>query len=366
MRAGHWGRGSSASVLLPIFRAMAARPRWWHQLQASKDEVRLAVDLYNRIGQERQLEAFVVHMSLGWLKMIQAKYEKEGKKRDLYVLRKRRRQRTADGDWLMKPLSALLEETYPGSDPIRLNVEFFLGLRHKIEHRYDHDVAALIAGKTQALVLNYEKEIVRLFGGDEGLAEELRLPLFISSITEDAVEAIKQVRSRVPRAVLEYVQDQDAAIDPSIATDNAYDFRLYLIPQTSSASEADTAMTFVRLDELDEEQREKVEAAMTIIREKQVPVSNFGALLPSQVVKRVETEGQIGFSMSDHTKCWQYFEVRPFEGGEHPERTKEQFCRWDSTFKRYVYTEAWVKYLLRKLGDPDLHREILGRDAKPQ
>lgn len=149
---------------------MAARPKWWHQLQASKDEVRLAVDLYNRVGQERQLEAFVVHMSLGWLKMLQARYLKEGRQRALYPLRSGRRQRTRDGDWLMKPLSELLQESYDSSDPIRLNVEFFIGLRHKIEHRFDQDVAALVAGKTQAFVLNYEKEVERYFGTEECLA----------------------------------------------------------------------------------------------------------------------------------------------------------------------------------------------------
>ncbi len=133
---------------------MPARRRWWHQLQASKDEVRLAVDLYNRVGQERQLEAFVVHMSIGWLKMLQARYEKDGGRRALYELDARgRRQRTRQGDGVMKPLSVLLGETYADNDPIRHNVEFFLGLRHKIEHRYDRDIASLVVGKTQALVL---------------------------------------------------------------------------------------------------------------------------------------------------------------------------------------------------------------------
>ena len=101
---------------------MPARRRWWHQLQASKDEVRLAVDLYNRVGQERQLEAFVVHMSIGWLKMLQARYEKDGGRRTLYELDARgRRQRIRQGDWVMKPLSALLGETYADNDPIRHN-----------------------------------------------------------------------------------------------------------------------------------------------------------------------------------------------------------------------------------------------------
>jgi hypothetical protein len=344
---------------------MAARPKWWHQLQASKDEVRLAVDLYNRVGQERQLEAFVVHMSLGWLKLIQARYQKDGKQRALYQLRKGRRQRTRDGDWLMKSLSDLLGESYPKADPIRLNVEFFLGLRHKIEHRYDHDVAALVAGKTQAFVLNYERELEKHFGGQECLGNELRLPIFVSSITDDAVEAIKQVRTRVPRPVLDYVQDADAAVDPALAADNAYDFRLYLIPHTGPPSEADAAMTFVRLEDLDDEQRAQVDAAMTIIREKQVPVSNLGSLLPNQVVERVKDQTSIRFNMSDHTRCWQRFEVRPPANSPDPQNTKPQFCRWDQAFERWVYTEAWVDYLVRKLGDDDLHREILRRDPQP-
>jgi len=59
-------------------RSMARRPQWWHRLQASKGEVRLAVDLYNRSGYERQLEAFIIHMTLGWLKLLQAHIEQQG------------------------------------------------------------------------------------------------------------------------------------------------------------------------------------------------------------------------------------------------------------------------------------------------
>jgi len=230
---------------------MPARRRRWHQLQASKDEVRLAVDLYNRVGQERQLEAFVVHMSIGWLKMLQARYEQDGGRRALYELDARgRRERTRQGDGVMKPLSALLGEAYADNDPIRHNVEFFLGLRHKIEHRYDRDIASLVVGETQALVLNSERELVEHFGAGEGLANELRIPIFLSSITEDAVEALHEIRTRVPRAVLDYVQDYDAALDPEIAGDDAYDFRVYLIPKLGPKTEADIAMTFVRLEKL--------------------------------------------------------------------------------------------------------------------
>jgi hypothetical protein len=157
---------------------MAPRPRWWHQLQASKKEVVLAVDLYNRWGQERQLEAFIVHMSIGWLKLLQARAERDGD--DLFARDpKGRRIRAQDGEWVHKPLKTLAEEFFPDKDPRLVNLLFFVGLRNKIEHRYERDIASLVAGRTQALLLNYETTLVDLFGVSEALSSQLRFPLFL-------------------------------------------------------------------------------------------------------------------------------------------------------------------------------------------
>ncbi len=303
-------------------------------------------------------------MSLAWLKLLQAHYDKDGREKDLYKLSGGRRKRTTEGDWLMKPLQTLLSETYAETDPIRGNVEFFLGLRHKIEHRHDRDVAALVAGKVQAIVLNYERELVRMFGVEEGLAAELRFPVFIGSITGDAVESLKSIRARAPKPLVDYIEDFDAALDPETAGSDAYEFRVVLIPQVGPRSEADVAMTFAKLDELDAEQRDQVENALTIIREKQVPVANLGSLLPAQVRDQVSSQTKQRFTTHDHTSCWRHYKVRPARGAAEPQRTKPEFCRWDSTFERYTYTEAWVKYLVRKLSDPVEHRAVLKREPE--
>ncbi len=119
---------------------MAPRPRWWHQLQASKNEALLAVDLYNRSGNERQLEAFIVHMSLAWLRLMQAKVEKDGG--NLFIRDRRgRRVRHEDGGWKYKPLNSLTDEQFAENDPRRVNLTFFTGLRNIIEHRYERDIA---------------------------------------------------------------------------------------------------------------------------------------------------------------------------------------------------------------------------------
>lgn len=330
---------------------MARRPRWWHQLQASKQEASLAVDLYNRSGHDRHLEAFIVHMTIAWTKLFQAVYERDG--HDVYIRDNRgRRQRGRDSEWITKPLHKLMDEQFTSHDPRRVNLDFFIGLRNKIEHRYDRDVAALVAGKTQALVFNYEQTLVGHFDPREGLSESLRFPLFLSTITDDAVQAIKRVRARLPKAVLDYVQDFDAGLDPDISGDPTYEFRIALIPQTGPKSEADVAMTFVRLDELNDDQRAKVEQALTIVREKQVSVSDLGNLLPAQVCDRVEAAIKIRFSPSyHHANACRHYQIQPPRGSEHPERTKGEFCRWNAAFGRYVYTEAWVGFLSRRLRD---------------
>jgi Protein of unknown function (DUF3644) len=339
---------------------MPPRPVWWHQLQSSKQEALLAVDLYNRSGHERHLEAFIVHMTIAWTKLLQAVYERDGS--DVYLRDKRgRRQRGKDAAWLTKPLHRLMEEQFGVSDPRRVNLDFFIGLRNRIEHRHDQDVAALVGGTTQALVLNYERTLVAHFDVGEGLAGSLHFPLFLSTITEDAVQAIKQVRARLPKAVLDYVQDFDAGLDPDVARDQAYEFRIALIPQTGPKSEADVAMTFVRLDELDDDQRAMVEQALTIVREKQIPVSDLGALLPRQVCDRVQDAIRVRFNYSyHHPRACRHYEIQPSVGSEHPERTKGEFCRWNAAFGRYVYTEAWVGFLSRRLRDPAEFRLATG------
>lgn len=340
---------------------MPPRPRWWHQLQASKNEAILAIDLYNRSGRERQLEAFIVHMSMAWLRMFQAKVERDGG--DLYVRAKNgRRIKEKNGDWRMKPLSALSELLLKPNDPRRANLEFFTELRHRIEHRYEKDIATLISGKTQAHLLNYEGLLVEWFGKSESVASELRFPLFVSTITDDAVKAVKEVAKRVPKAVREWVYDYDASFDPEVSGHPSFDFRVYLVPYTGPKTAADAAMTFVRLSDLTEEQRAVMEQAQTIIREKKVLVANLDRLKPSEVQKAVKAK--LGaFTMTDHTRAWRFYQVRPAGGVANPEATKSEHCIWDATFRQYVYTQAWVDFLIRELSDPARFAEVCGRAA---
>lgn len=298
-------------------------------------------------------------MSMGWLKLLQASTEKSGG--DVYIRDKRNRRvrHPEDGGWKHKPLSTLKDEFFDQNDPRKSNLEFFVGLRNRIEHRYEKNIAAMVAGRTQAYLLNYENTLVEVFGEDEALGSEIRFPLFLSSITGGAVEAIKKTRRQIPKGTLEWVQDFDASIDPDVVSDQKFDFRIYLIPHKGAKSEADAAMTFVRAEDLTEEQNLLVDQVQTIIHEKQVHVAALGTLLPGKVAMKVAERLGRRFTQHNHTQAWNYFEVRPAGDSGNPAKTKQDFCLYNAPFGSYVYTEAWVDYLVRKLSDESIYQEVI-------
>nr|WP_176697666.1 DUF3644 domain-containing protein [Arthrobacter koreensis] len=297
-------------------------------------------------------------MSMGWLKLLQAHAEINGG--DPYIRNSRgHRIRHEDGGWRFKPLHTLMNEYFQNTDPRKANINFFVGLRNIIEHRYERNTAALVAGRTQAYLLNYERSLVDWFGQSEALGSELRFPLFLSSITEDAAQAVKTIRAQAPKGVLEWVQDFDAELEPQIAADQRFDFRIYLIPHKGPKTEADAVMTFVKPEELSPEQRAVMDQVQTIIREKHVPVADLGALRAGQVVEKVAAALGRPFTIHHHTQAWKYFRVRPPTNSTNKQNTKADFCRYNAAFEQYVYTEAWVTYLIRKLSDETVYGLVL-------
>lgn len=342
---------------------MAPRPRWWKQLQEAKKEALLAVDLFNRVGDLRRLEAFVVHMQIAWLYMLQARFTRD----DVDFWHHGpdgRRVRGEDGEFRAWSLRESLAEQFPDPNhPIRRNVEFFVGLRDKVEHRSSTEIEPAVSGRCQALILNFEQTLTDLFGDEEGLADQLRFPVFVSSLTTDAVAAAKETYRRMPRGVARYIEEFDAATDAETREDQRYEFRVLLVPKTGSKTEADVAMHFVRLDQLTTDQRQGLEVVQTIVREKQVPVAYLDHFKPTQVAERVAAALGIRFSpYAEHLAAWRHFKVRPENDDPHPERTDARYCVYDPVHNDYLYTQAWIDKLIRELGKPDDFRSIMGYD----
>jgi hypothetical protein len=346
---------------------MAPRPRYWHVLQAAKREVCTALDFYNSSTGDRNLEGFIVHMGIGWLYLCQAILEKRRVDyRHWDRSGGRRRLVHEDGRPKVWELRRCVRELIPADDdPVRCNVEFFIPIRNVVEHRWTQSLGPVIAGKAQSYVLNFERILVDQFGKHEGLSDCVRLPILLSTFTEDAVEAAKRAFRTLPASVRTYIAAYDSALPQVVRDHPGYEMRLVLLPRTSPKSEADAAVEFVRLEDLTDQQREALSKVTVIIRERQRDVRFLEGHRPSDVVREVAARIPFEFSLyGDHTPAWKHFGVRPDSDAVDRSKTDERYCIYDKVHGDYVYTMAWIEKLARHLADERGFSEVVGKPPR--
>jgi hypothetical protein len=310
-----------------------------HDLRAAREEALLGCDLFND-RRERNLDAFLAHMLRAWLLLLCAIASKEhrlGESRDWGLLEHLERYRP-------EPL-----------DPLRANIEFFIGLRERTEHHFTRRrlqfVEILVSGKINALLLNFEKTLVAEFGERWSLANALRFPVFLSSMTHESPQLLEQAYEEIPASVLRFIESFENGLDHSIRVSEAYDFRVYLMPKASPA-DRDLPIEFVDVSKLSVQEAEAVENARVIIRDRHVEAINVNRLKASEVVTRVQAVYP-NFSVYFHTLAWRRFKIRPPGNSSDPARTDSRYAIYDRAHQDYLYTEAWVERLKQELGtDP--------------
>ena len=347
---------------------MAPRPRYWQVLQSAKEEAMLAVDLYNRPLGHRYLEAHIVHMHMAWLYLGHGVFIRDGVDFRYWQPDGRHLKRTKDGDPMTWDLARSIVELYPDeNNPVRRNLEFFIPLRNMVEHRHARVIEAVVAGRIQSNVLNFEQKVVSEFGSKEGLGQVLRLPIFLSSLTEDAAEAVKRAYDLLPVRIRNFISDYEEGLPEDVRNHPHYDLRIYLVPKTGPKTQADAALEFVRTGDLTPEQREALQQVQVIIRDRIVPMANQGLHKPSAVANAVQEAIPWRFDASNtHAKAWRHFGVRPDAGAANAAGTDQRYCVYDQPHQDYLYTDAWIAKLKRELQTEEDFRTVTGRRPSPK
>ncbi|MGK3206803.1 DUF3644 domain-containing protein [Amycolatopsis sp. MEPSY49] len=326
-------------------------------VDASRDEAQLAVRLYNDPSEIRSFEGFVVHMHLAWLYLLHAELTRD--QVDFRYWRthgRTRRIERIDGEPKRWDLATCVRHHWPdGDSPVRANLEFFIALRNKIEHRYAREQQALsaaVGGQSQALLLNYEEELTNSFGVSSSLATRLRFPVFIGSFTDEGERTLRRLRAQLPVQLRTFLAAYDAGLDESVARDPRYDFRLRVLQELAPKDPDALAVQFTRYDDLTEEQRASVEAigrkGYVVVREQKRSVVGHGLLKPTEAAKAVQDGIPFFFSTALFTKAWKKLRVRPPVGDPHPERTDDKYCLYDERHADYGYTQAYIAKLVRE------------------
>ena len=335
-------------------------------LNKARESAILAVGTYNRPGTVFRSGAYIVLMVIAWTSLLHAIFLRK-RVRPFYTRVKEGRYvryEKVDGDYKAWDLKECVKQFYKDHHPpVRRNLEFFIGLRNKIEHRNMPQLDDQIFGECQALLLNFEALIANEFGERYALNESLAISLQFSTITpEGRTAALRQLQTKAYRSVTDYVSRFRSSLSADVEASWEYSYKVFLLPKTGNhAGSSELAVEFINVAELDDDRRAAYEQAVTLLKTRQVPVAHPGKMKPSDVARQVQERLDLRFTVNDHTNCWKNFKVRPPTGATDPEKCNAKFCQYDVPHKDYIYTAAWVDLLVSELSNPERYEQILGR-----
>lgn len=341
--------------------------RWRATLDAAVSEACLAVRLYNDPAESRAFEGFVVHMHMAWLYLLHAVFVRDGvdfRYRDPHNPRRLQR---IDGEPRCWELKKCAEEHWPSGGAVSANLDFFIRLRNRFEHRHaptDSALAVAVSGHSHAHLVNFEEELTRNFGTSQSMATRLRFPVFVGTFTDAGEEALRRLRSTLPKDLQRFITEYHSGLDDSIAHDQHFEIRLRVTLELADRDPDATAIQFTRMDDLTDEQRAVIEEmgrhGQVVVREQNREVYNLGLLRPQQAVARVDAAIPFTFRMAHFVGAWQETKIRPPGDSDHPERVDERYCVYNSLNGNYGYKDAWVTRLIRKCQTEEGFKAITG------
>ena len=339
-------------------------------LRKARESALLALQIYNNPTIAFRTEGFSVMMVIAWTALFHAIFEKRGQSY-CYTDPATGKPQTRDGDMKAWELSECLNQFYGGTtSPIRTNLTFFIRLRNKIEHRFVPEIDPTVAGECQSLLLNFDELLVAEFGTYFAIRESLAIPLQTAHVRVDpTLTALKKLQARHFEEVNAFVADFRASLPPEILDDQKFCFKVFLIPRLANHAGTAHPIDFVQVTPENEGELAQLNKKIVAIKDRHVAVANAGHLKPSDVVTQVAKRLGKLFHRTHHYRAWQHYEAhRPTKKGGNvtSDGCNTQWCLPDPVHNDYVYTPAWVEFLVKKLADAAEYESLTrNRSAVP-
>jgi len=340
-------------------------------LQKARDSALLAVEVYNKPAVSFKSSAYIALMVIAWTALFHAVFFK--RKSKPYYRKPSGRFVRVDGEPKHWKLDECLRQYYESDtgNAVRKNLEFFIPLRNKIEHRNLPELDPSIFGECQAMLLNFDDCMEQEFGAKWCIRQCLSFALQMYPASENLAQAVG--RNRAARAAAEFVRQYRSALDPGVYASGKYAFKAFLIQVANHPSQDALAIQFMNYDKLTEQQKAEVDRLVVAVKYKHLPIANADTMRASEVCKRVQEafdnpkvmrgSKQIDkYNSGWHTMCWRHFRIRPASRSGDPEQTEIQYCIYDRRHNDYGYTDAWVNLLIEKFKDDKLYEELYARN----
>lgn len=343
-------------------------------LESSRSCVLTAVETYNRPNNLYRSENYIVLMIIGWTKLLHAYFQaKIGNK--YFYKEKNGRYKKIDGEkraWDLKECIKQFNKQEPDlklNEAVTKNLYFFLGIRNKIEHSFwcGSDFDMYIFGECQALLFNYEKILVELFGDNYAIEGCLAFALqFSHRKSENQIAAQKMLLSKELQNLKKYIDTYKMDLKQEVYDSQEYSIKFLLIPKVSNTKRSDMAVEFVDWNSLDPKDRESYQKITAIVKDKIVykNASNPNLLKPSKVVEKVNQRISGSITMAHHTQLWKAFKIRPESTAKDKFDTMEKYCLYDEPHDDYMYTNEWVDFIVNLIKNYNFNREKINKLKK--
>lgn len=321
-----------------------------HLLQSSIDSALLAVEVYNKPRVTFRSEAYISLMIMAWTRLLQAHFNKI--KGDKYYYKKNGRYEIVDGERRAWELKTCIAQYGKLTEPVKANLNFFIKLRNKIEHRVveKQEIDIKIFGECQSFLYNYENELLKLFGEEYAINESLAFAIQFSLMRKDEQQVSnKRLLAREMVEINKFIESYRDSLSLATFTSQEYSVKLIQIPKIASASRHDLAVEFVRWEDLSKEDKENVTKLTAIIKEKVVTrnLVNPNCYKPGQVIKEVNKSSIVKIHQGDLRALLRIFQIRPLKKDvEDPFETNNKYCLYDGVHLDYVYTKEWIDFLI--------------------
>jgi len=309
----------------------------------------LALDIYNRPATLFKSEGFIVMIIIAWTSLLHAIFQKNCI--DYFYKNDNGEYKTIDNDCKAWELCTCIKNYYRNeNNAITKNLEFLIGLRNKIVHRYVPTIDMHVAGECQAALLNFDELITTEFGEYYALKEYMSIPLQTSNIrTEKQIEIQKKFQGKQYDVVMQYIDSFREQVNDDIYQNPKYSFRVYLVPKIgNNLKSSDLALEFIMHDPNNPDIINSINKQIAITREKRVQVVNPGKFKAGEVAKEVQKKIGKKFNASfHHAKACKLYKIRPLE--KKGDGCLIEYCQFDEPHKDFVYTQAWIDLLVEKL-----------------
>src|SRR5262249_49706602 len=180
-----------------------------------------------------------------------------------------------DGDKKAWELETCMKKFWESADhAVRRNLDFFIRLRNRVEHRYVPAIDPHVAGECQALLLNFDEMLVQHFGTYHAIRDSLAVPLQTTALrTARQTEARRKLQAKHFDDIKEFIDAYRTGLPGAVYEDPKFSFRVYLVPKTGNhKASSDLAVEFVKVGAKNADELKNLQKQIVAIREKHVPV----------------------------------------------------------------------------------------------